>query len=213
MAKSDVLGVCRVPLKEVDQILIGDTIEKTAAQLAYQQWKLQNAPEPKTASPDDGSAPTMSESPLVGKSAPPFTLDLLDGTKFKLDELKGKVVILDFWASWCGPCIESLPQVVKVADEFKAQGVELVTVNLQETTKQITSFLNRQKLKMNVALDIDAAVSEKYEATSIPQTVIIDREGKIAYLWIGVGNHVDDTLRNALKLVLDPKAVKTEPKK
>ena len=211
--KSDVLGACRVPLKEVDQILIGDMIEKTAAQLAYQQWKLQNAPEPKSANPDDGSSPAMSESPLVGKPAPPFALDLLDGKRFKLEDLKGKVVVLDFWASWCGPCIESMPQVVKVADEFKDQGVELVTVNLQESNKQIASFLERQKLKITVALDIDAAVSEKYEATSIPQTVIIDRDGKIAYLWVGVGNHVDETLRNALKSVLDPKAAKPEIKK
>ena len=211
--KSDVLGVCRVPLKEIDQILIGNTIEKTAAQLAYQQWKLQNAPEPKSASPDDGSAPAMSESALVGKPAPPFELELLDGKKFKLADLKGKVVVLDFWASWCGPCVESMPQVVRVADEFKAQGVELVTVNLQESSKQITTFLERQKLKVTVALDIDAAVSEKYEATSIPQTVIIDREGKIANLWIGAGSHVDETLRNALKQVLDPSAAKPEIKK
>ena len=82
-----------------------------------------------------GGGDPGTESPLVGKPAPDFALDLLGGKKFRLAEAKGKVVVLDFWATWCGPCLQAMPQVEKVAGEFRDQGVQLVAVNLQETPK------------------------------------------------------------------------------
>lgn len=201
--KSDVIGVCRVELKQVDQLLIGGAIERAAALLAYQQFKLQNAVEPKfvqAGDSPDGSSGT--ESMLVGKPAPEFELPLLAGQKFRLSASKGKVVVLDFWATWCGPCLQSLPQIETAAREFAAQGVELIAVNLEETPKQITSFIERHKLQLTVALDRDGVVGEKYGATAIPQTVIIDRDGKIARLFIGGGPRIGETIREALTSVL-----------
>src|SRR6185437_14028476 len=101
--KSDVLGPCRVSLPDLDQLLIGGAVEKEAVQLAYQQWKLQDAPEPKSAQDDGGGSPNGgapgTESALVGKPAPDFELDLLGGKKFHLADSKGKVIVLDFWAT------------------------------------------------------------------------------------------------------------------
>jgi thiol-disulfide isomerase/thioredoxin len=200
--KSDVLGPCQVRLREVDQILIGDGIEKAAAQLVYQQWKLQNAPEPKAAQDDGGPSSggrlPGTESALVGKPAPDFELELLAGAKFHLTQNKGTVVILDFWATWCGPCLQAMPQVERVAAEFHDRNVRLVAVNLQEDAKQISAMLERHKLRPEVALDRDGVVAEKYAATAIPQTVIIDGEGTVVRVFVGGGSHLGDQLRDAL---------------
>ena len=112
------------------------------------------------------------------------------------------MVILDFWATWCGPCLQAMPQVERVADEFRDRGVTLIAVNLQEEPKQISSMLERHKLRPTVALDRDGAVAEKYAANAIPQTVIIDREGKVARLYVGGGPHLGDQFRDALDTLL-----------
>jgi thiol-disulfide isomerase/thioredoxin len=199
---SDVLGECNVRVADVDQLLIGAAIEREAAQLAYHRWKLQNAPEPKTAGSDGGGS-TGLESALVGKAAPDFELELLDGSKFKLSQSKGKVVILDFWATWCGPCLRAMPQVEAVAREFADRDVRLVAVNLQEEPDPIRAMLQRHNLDVTVALDRDGLVAQLYGANAIPQTVVIDREGKVARLYIGGGSRLGDDLREALRAVLD----------
>lgn len=208
IGKSDVLGNCRAEVDQVDQLLIGADIEKSAADLAYHRWRLHPAVEPKVAQDIDGSNPDGRapgiDSPLVGKPAPDFNLELLGsgGKKFKLADQKGHVVILDFWATWCGPCLQTMPLVEKVAAEFADQGVQLVAVNLEEPAKTITNTLQRHKLNVTVAMDIDGVAAGKYEATAIPQTVIIDRDGKVARLFVGGGPKLADQLRDALREVL-----------
>ncbi|MFO0889972.1 MAG: TlpA disulfide reductase family protein [Isosphaeraceae bacterium] len=213
--KGDVLGPCRVSLNDVDQLLIGGGIEQAAALMTFQQWKLQNALEPREAAasgdPASGRKPGT-ESSLVGKAAPDFELELLGGKKFHLADAKGKPVILDFWATWCGPCLQAMPQVEQVAREFQDRGVRLIAVNLQEEPEQITPMLERHKLHPTVALDRDGAVAEKYAAAAIPQTVIIDREGNIARLFVGGGNQLADQLREALRSVLQEGADKADQK-
>jgi thiol-disulfide isomerase/thioredoxin len=204
--RSDVLGATRVRVGEIDQLLIGAGIEEAAEHLTYGQWKLQNAPEPIEPAPEGGSSgngATGTESPLVGKPAPDFELELVGGKSFHLADSKGKVVVLDFWATWCGPCIQAMPQVEKAAGEFDEKDVQLVAVNLQETPQQIKAMLERHQLKIpRVALDKDGTVAEKYQAHAIPQTVIIGRDGNVARLFVGGGPHLGDQLREAIKATL-----------
>jgi thiol-disulfide isomerase/thioredoxin len=208
---SEVLGSCRVAMKQIDQLLIGSAIEQAAAQLAYQKWKMLNAIDPKFVqagdSPDEGAG---MESSLVGKPAPVFDLELLKGGRFKLAEMRGKVVILDFWATWCGPCLAAMPQVDRAARAFANAGVQLVAVNLEEAPKQIKSMLERHKFDLTVALDRDGAVAAKYQANAIPQTVIIDKEGVVSRVFIGGNAHLEDQIREALQTLL-PEAKPAEP--
>jgi peroxiredoxin len=206
--KSDVLGVTRIRVGEIDQLLIGRGIEEAAEHLTYGQWKLVNAPEPIEPAPEGGGAggggATGTESPLVGKPAPDFDLELVAGKRFHLADSKGKVVVLDFWATWCGPCIQAMPQVEKATSEFDEKDVQLVAVNLQEAPQQIKAMLERHQLNIpRVALDRDGVVAEKYQAHAIPQTVVIGRDGNVARLFVGGGPHLGDQLREAVKATLE----------
>jgi thiol-disulfide isomerase/thioredoxin len=208
LGRSDVLGDCKVKVEDLDQLLIGGSVEKEATQVAYQNFKLQLAAEPKSALFERGETPEGgamgTESPMVGKDAPDFQLDLLGGKKFHLAENKGQVIVLDFWATWCGPCIQAMPQIDKVIHEFADKGVKLIAVNLQETPAKITAMLERLKLSPTVVLDKDGVVAAKYGASAIPQTVVIDQQGKVTRLFIGGGPHLGDELRQALQALMPP---------
>ena len=206
---SDVLGPCRVDLMQVDQLLLGSAIEQGASQNLYGRWKLHHAKEPQFAqdNPQDGGGGANpnagTQSPLVGKPAPDFELKLLGGGKFRLSEHKGHVVVLDFWATWCGPCVNAMPQVDKAVEELKDQQVELVAVNMQEDQKAIKGLLERLDLNPTVALDQDGKTAEKYSVTAIPQTVVIDAEGNIARLFVGTSPTFGEQLSASLKDVLE----------
>ena len=201
---SEVLGACRVALGEVDQLLIGGAIQQATETLPYQRWKLQPALEPKFAQDQDGqgSGAAGTESALVGKPAPEFELETLGGPRFRLREQRGKIVVLDFSATWCGPCIQTLPQVVEVVKQYENRDVILVAVNLQESPEAITALLERLKLQTTVALDHNGTVAQQYAAVAIPQTVIIDAQGNVARVLVGGGPQYADPLRDALQSVL-----------
>lgn len=204
IGKSELLGACKVDLQAIDQLFMGFAIDQATADLPF-QWKLKKSADP--LGPKEGSEGSEEgsegmESVLVGKMAPAIDLKALDGSAFQLSSCKGKIVILDFWASWCGPCLQVMPQVDRVAHEFADQGVVLYAVNLEESADKVKAALERLKLSTTVLLDKDGRVAEKYGATSIPQTVIIDREGKVARLYVGGNSRFDEQLRTALKSVL-----------
>lgn len=133
--------------------------------------------------------------PLLGKVAPPFTLENLDGKPVDLARHLGKeIVILDFWATWCGPCIAAMPEVRATADKFAKRGVALYFVNLQEDAETIRAFLEEQKLDVPVALDIEGAVAAEYGVTGIPQTVIIGKDGKVQVVHVGFSDKLQQQL-------------------
>jgi thiol-disulfide isomerase/thioredoxin len=199
--KSEILGACQVALAEVDQLLFGSRIEQSAAQLAHHTWRMHYAAEPKFAQEGADSTTEVSgiDSPLVGQPAFVFRTDTLDGPRFNLADHKGRFVVLDFWATWCGPCIQSLPMIEEVVKDFADRDVRLFAVNMEEQPDQIRTVLERHKMKFPVALDRDGAVAARYAVTAIPQTVLVDRDGKIVRLFVGGGKKTADALRAALQ--------------
>lgn len=195
------LGDCSLDWANIRSIFLGNTIRLDASRARYSKWKLQNAPDPKYMNEDESENDRPSDTPqmrLVGKPAPDFDIKRLDGTPCQLSDFEGKILILDFWASWCGPCIRSMPQWIEISRQYVDAGVEVVFINLEEDEERIRRFLEKMELNPTVAMDSDGSVSKQYAVQAIPQTVIIDREGVITEILVGASEENEKTLRNTL---------------
>lgn len=138
--------------------------------------------------PEGVLPPIASVHPLIGKPAPKFALEGYEqGDALKLDEVLGKqVVVLDFWAIFCPPCIEGLPLLQEVAQDFKNKEVVVRAVNLDDSRESIRKFLKEHQLKLPVLLDPKAKVAESYRVEGIPQTVLIGKDGRVHVVYEGL---------------------------
>ena len=101
----------------------------------------------------------------------------LDGKSYSLKDFRGKVVFLNFWATWCIPCREEMPQMEKLHREFKDQGLEIVAVNFREDKQTVKKFVAELGLTFRILLDLDGAVSNEYGAWALPLSYFVDRKG------------------------------------
>jgi peroxiredoxin len=125
--------------------------------------------------------------PLLGLAAPAFTLEQLAGGKTDLARHRDKdVVILDFWATWCGPCRKALPTIAKVAKGYRDKGVVFYAVDLEEEPDDVRKFLADQRLDIPVVLDRDGEVGKLYRAEGIPQTVLVGKDGTVQVVHVGL---------------------------
>ena len=120
-----------------------------------------------------------------GSLAPDFLLMELGGGDFRLSDLRGKAVIVNFWATWCVSCRKEMPQFVAAYDRYKDKGLEVVAVNLQESPSIIRPFADDFGMKFPVVLDKRGSVSDAYRLIGLPTTYFIDREGVIHSVFLG----------------------------
>jgi peroxiredoxin len=117
--------------------------------------------------------------------APDFTLRSVGGPNLRLQEQRGRVVMVNFWATWCAPCRQEMPQLNKLYDKYRASGFVLLGVNIDDDAGRAAEVATKLGLKFPVLLDTDKAVSRSYELSSMPTTVLIDRDGRVRYLHRG----------------------------
>ena len=117
--------------------------------------------------------------------APPFNLDSRAGSKISLAQYKGQVVMLNFWASWCGPCREEMPLLENIYKKYNKMGFTLIGVNVEPDSKAAEGFLKQTPVSFPVIYDKDSTVSKAYDVSGMPSTVIIDRKGNIRVLHRG----------------------------
>ena len=123
--------------------------------------------------------------PEKGFIAPDFTLQTLDGKMVTLSDLRGQVVLVNFWATWCPPCRAEMPAMQQAYDQYRTDGFVVLAVNMLEGDAQVTDFVYQTGLTFPVLVDKGGGVSERYQVKSIPTTYFVDREGVIQDVIIG----------------------------
>jgi peroxiredoxin len=129
--------------------------------------------------------PGEAPAPEVGKTAPDFELDTLDGQTVALSQLKGQPVLLNFWATWCGPCTHEMPFLQQVYQDWPEEELVLLAVNIGESSSQVAQFMQSQGFSFPVLLDRSGNTAQKYNIIGIPTTFFIDSKGVIREIKIG----------------------------
>jgi len=130
----------------------------------------------------------------IGQPAPYFILSDLDGREISLEKYKGKIVLLDFWATWCAPCRMTMPVVEKLLKEYSDDMV-LLAVNMQESKGIIKDYVFEHALSSQVLLDEEGTVSAIYGAYAIPMQFLIDRSGIVRHIQTGYGPNMASQMR------------------
>jgi thiol-disulfide isomerase/thioredoxin len=123
---------------------------------------------------------------IVGQPAPDFALRSMQGPSMRLSEHLGEVVVINFWATWCGPCRQEMPLLENIYKKYKPMGFTLVGVNVEPDAKGAEAWLSKQKpVSFPIAFDTDSKVSKMYKVAGMPSTVFVDRKGNIRVMHKG----------------------------
>jgi thiol-disulfide isomerase/thioredoxin len=149
-----------------------------------------------------GSGSASGEGPAIGKLAPDFTLTGLDGQEVSLGGLRGRPVLLNFWASWCGPCRIEMPFLQQIYETRAGEGLVLLAVNLQEDRDTVQEFVINGDFTFPILLSPGSEVPLAYNIRGIPATFFIDTEGIIRDIKIGAFSGVGEIESKLAKIML-----------
>jgi peroxiredoxin len=135
-------------------------------------------------------------------TVPDFTLKSMSGENLRLEEYRGKVVLINFWASWCGPCRQEMPILQKIHDRYEPLGFTVLGVNVDEKQEKARKIVERLDVDFPLLLDTDQLVSEAYDVNAMPYSVLVGRDGKINYIHRGYKPGDENQYVNRLKQLL-----------
>lgn len=140
----------------------------------------------------------------VGECAPNFTLKSVDGKTYQLNQLRGRVVLVNFWATWCKPCIVEMPSMQKAYKQLRKNNVEMLAISIDTNENEIQGFLKnqlQQHLDFPIFFDKDKAVSTLFGTYQVPETYVIDKTGRITDKVLGIREWDESMTTNYLKLL------------
>ena len=140
--------------------------------------------------------------PEAFEEAPAFTTTDAAGNKVASEDYRGKVVLLNFWATWCPPCRLEMPDMERLYQEFRGQGLEVVAMNFMETAGEVTAFAEEQKLTYPMLLDPRSEIAGQYGVMRLPETVLIGRGGEVLGKSIGFKPWYKDDVRELMAALL-----------
>ena len=138
---------------------------------------------------------------LTGNTLYNFALYDLNGQPWEFRHHQGRLVLLDFWATWCPPCVKSLPELEQIHQQSAGQTVKIFAVNLQENETRVRSFLQSRGLSLPILMDSEGEVAQKYSIHAIPQTVIIGKNGEVQKVFVGASPETPDKIRAEIESV------------
>ncbi len=138
----------------------------------------------------------------VSGPAPNFTLKALDGKNLKLSEMRGNVVLINFWASWCGPCREEMPLLNELHSKYEPLGFTVLGVNVEEQENSARGFLKNFPVDFPILLDNRNQVSKLYDVVAMPTSVVVDRDGNMRYLHRGYKSGDEKKYRQVVKQLI-----------
>ncbi len=136
------------------------------------------------------------------KPAPDIQLRTARGTTVRLSDLKGKVVLVDFWASWCRPCVRSFPAIDGLYRKFRGRGLEVLAVNMDQQRRDADAFLSKAPHAMRIFFDADGNALSAFGLAGIPSLVLIDRLGSVRFVHAGYSDKIGDEARPEIETLL-----------
>lgn len=138
----------------------------------------------------------------VGQPAPDFTLKNMKGQNINLTEQRGNIILINFWASWCGPCRKEMPVLQELQDKYQDLGVQVWGINVEQENQAGRDFLANLELSFSIFFDETNKLSATYQVEAMPTTVIVDRDGIVRYIYRGFKDGYGKKYAKAIKKLI-----------
>jgi len=138
----------------------------------------------------------------TGAPAPAFQLNSNSGKPVALADFRGQIVLLNFWASWCGPCRQEMPILEQLNRQYHGKGVTLLGINVEPDSAAAVNWLKATPVTFPILFDTDSKVSNLYEVAGMPNTVIIDRKGQVRYIHRGYAAGAENDYLNQIRALI-----------